>query len=54
MEGWIDLAALRQRLRGTTAETANGIAWDAARRRLLVTGKLWPLLFDVNIDGLDR
>ncbi|PKN33348.1 MAG: glutamine cyclotransferase [Deltaproteobacteria bacterium HGW-Deltaproteobacteria-19] len=54
VEGWIDLAALRQRLRGTTAETANGIAWDAARRRLLVTGKLWPLLFDVNIDGLDR
>ena len=24
---------------------ANGIAWDAARRRVLVTGKYWPRLF---------
>jgi len=51
---WIDLAPLRRRLLGTEAETANGIAWDAAGRRLLVTGKLWPLLFEVSIDRPDR
>jgi len=50
VEGWIDLKALRDRLRATGAETANGIAWDAGSRRLLVTGKNWPLLFEVSID----
>ncbi len=53
VEGWIDLAVLRERLRGTTAGAANGIAWDAARRRLLVTGKNWPLLFEVTMDETD-
>jgi glutamine cyclotransferase len=51
---WIDLAPLRVRLRGTAAETANGIAWDARDRRLLVTGKLWPILFEVTVDGPER
>lgn len=27
----------------------NGIAWDADRQRLFVTGKLWPTLFEVRI-----
>lgn len=27
----------------------NGIAWDAARKRLLVTGKLWPEIFELSI-----
>ncbi|MGK6319114.1 glutaminyl-peptide cyclotransferase [Sphingomonas sp. DT-204] len=27
----------------------NGIAWDAERQRLFVTGKLWPTLFEVRI-----
>jgi glutamine cyclotransferase len=26
---------------------ANGIAWDAKARRLFVTGKLWPTLFEI-------
>lgn len=26
---------------------ANGIAWDAQKRRLFVTGKLWPALFEI-------
>ena len=29
---------------------ANGIAWDADRRRLFVTGKLWPTLFEIALD----
>ncbi|MDP9086434.1 MAG: glutaminyl-peptide cyclotransferase, partial [Pseudomonadota bacterium] len=28
-------------------QVANGIAWDAQRRRLFVTGKEWPLLFEI-------
>lgn len=27
----------------------NGIAWDADKRRLFVTGKLWPTLFEVQL-----
>ncbi|HEU0065665.1 MAG TPA: glutaminyl-peptide cyclotransferase, partial [Sphingomonas sp.] len=29
----------------------NGIAWDARGRRLFVTGKLWPTLFEVRLPG---
>lgn len=28
---------------------ANGIAWDERRRRLLVTGKRWPILFEIAV-----
>jgi glutamine cyclotransferase len=38
---------------GSTAEmngaVLNGIAWDSARKRLLVTGKLWPEIFELSI-----
>lgn len=30
----------------------NGLAWDPARQVLLVTGKLWPWLYEVKVDGL--
>ncbi len=29
---------------------ANGIAWDARDKRLFVTGKLWPTLFEIRLD----
>lgn len=29
---------------------ANGIAWDAKGRRLFVTGKLWPTLFEIALE----
>ncbi|WP_369410176.1 glutaminyl-peptide cyclotransferase [Erythrobacter crassostreae] len=31
----------------------NGIAWDAENRRLFVTGKLWPTLFEVELIKTD-
>jgi glutamine cyclotransferase len=31
------------------AATLNGIAWDAKARRLFVTGKLWPTLYEVRV-----
>ncbi len=30
-------------------DVLNGIAWDAAGKRLFVTGKLWPKLFEVRL-----
>ena len=46
--GWIDLTGLLspEEARGG-ADVLNGIAWDAAGRRLFVTGKLWPKLFEI-------
>jgi glutamine cyclotransferase len=29
----------------------NGIAWNAERRVMYVTGKYWPKLFEVSIEG---
>jgi glutaminyl-peptide cyclotransferase len=26
-----------------------GIAWDASEKRLFVTGKLWPKLFEIRV-----
>lgn len=44
----IDLSALLAELRLADPEAvANGIAWDAKRRRLFVTGKNWPTLFEI-------
>lgn len=54
--GWFNFAPLRQRLTWPPplhpAETdLNGLAWDERRSRLLVTGKYWPQLFEVQIGG---
>jgi glutaminyl-peptide cyclotransferase len=50
--GWIDLAGLLPPpQRGTDSPDAvlNGIAYDAKRHRLFVTGKLWPKLFEIEL-----
>jgi glutaminyl-peptide cyclotransferase len=50
--GWIDVSALRVRTGVADYNAvANGIAWDAARRRLFVTGKNWPYLFEIKLPG---
>lgn len=44
----IDLSALTRSVNPTDANAVpNGIAWDSGRRRLFVTGKLWPVLFEI-------
>ena len=53
----VDLAALVAELpAGDPEAVANGIAWDAKGRRLFVTGKLWPTVFEVKLvpEGLSR
>jgi len=49
--GWIDLSGLRAAA-GAAADpdaVANGIAYDSAKGRLFVTGKLWPKLFEIKL-----
>jgi len=49
--GWIDLRGLLPRTYQLEAEAVlNGIAFDAARNRLFVTGKLWPRLFEITVE----
>ncbi len=31
----------------------NGIAWDAQNRRMFVTGKLWPSLYEIRLVETD-
>lgn len=49
--GIIDAKPLKATLGRTEAPDAvlNGIAWDSEKRRLFVTGKLWPALFEVRL-----
>ena len=50
--GWIDLTGLLpQTDRPHDREAVlNGIAWDATGRRMFVTGKMWPRLFEIQLD----
>lgn len=48
--GWIDLAGLLSAAdRMLPVGELNGIAYDAIRDRLFVTGKRWPKLFEIRI-----
>jgi glutaminyl-peptide cyclotransferase len=47
--GWIDLSGLLTPRERSSADVLNGIAYDAARDRLFVTGKLWPKLFELRL-----
>ena len=48
--GWIDLTGLLPRDEQSGPEAVlNGIAYDAKRDRLFVTGKNWPKLFEIRI-----
>lgn len=46
--GWIDLSSIRPKeLRFDREAVLNGIAWDARQKRLFVTGKNWPTVFEI-------
>jgi glutaminyl-peptide cyclotransferase len=50
VRGWIDLGSLVRRVPGRGYDdVANGIAYDAKADRLFVTGKHWPVLFQVRV-----
>jgi glutamine cyclotransferase len=45
---WLDLTGLLP-AGSAGQDVLNGIAWDPARDRLFVTGKLWPRLFEIRL-----
>ena len=48
--GWIDLTGLLPTMYELDPEAVlNGIAFDAVRGRLFVTGKLWPKLYEIEV-----
>ncbi|HOG07588.1 MAG: glutaminyl-peptide cyclotransferase [Syntrophales bacterium] len=47
--GWIHLPELE---RGPAGEEPNGIAYDARGKRLFITGKLWPHVYEVILTPL--
>ena len=48
--GWIDLTGLLSSVYKLEAGAVlNGIAYDPAKKRLFVTGKLWPSVFEIQI-----
>lgn len=53
--GYVELNNLLPREeRSQETDVLNGIAWDSAQRRLFVTGKYWPLLFEITVSPLSR
>lgn len=47
---WIDLSGLLPDSEKSSPEAVlNGIAYDAVKNRLFVTGKLWPKVFEIQI-----
>lgn len=51
LTGRINLAGLLTPEQRAQTDVLNGIAYDAAGDRLFVTGKLWPLLFEIDLVG---
>ncbi len=47
--GWIDLTGILSAADSTQADVLNGIAYDPQKKRLFVTGKLWPKLFEIQV-----
>ena len=52
--GWIDMQALYPAALRHPDAVVNGIAYDAASDRIFVTGKLWPVLFEVEFSERRR
>lgn len=48
--GWIDLSGILPAIELRSDDAVlNGIAYDPVRRRLFVTGKLWPRVFEIEV-----
>jgi glutaminyl-peptide cyclotransferase len=50
VSGWIDLGGIPYCEMKDTDNVLNGIAYDAKEDRLFVTGKRWPVLYEIKID----
>ncbi len=51
VKSYLDLSGLLPGRGRGGEDVLNGIAYDAERKRLFVTGKLWPALFEIEVIG---
>jgi glutamine cyclotransferase len=49
---WIDCSAIAAEEQKQPESVLNGIAYDAARHRLFVTGKDWTHVYEIRVEGL--
>lgn len=49
VRGWVDLSGLLTPEQASRAGVLNGIAYDAINERVIVTGKVWPLMFHIDV-----
>ena len=50
VNGWISLEGIEEQFdKDIEIDVLNGIAYDKTKNRILVTGKLWPKLFEIEI-----
>ncbi len=48
IKSWVDLSGLKEQAGAKGSDSVlNGIAWDAKQKRLFVTGKYWPKLYEI-------
>jgi glutamine cyclotransferase len=53
--GYVELTNILHREdRSPETDVLNGIAWDAEHKRLFVTGKYWPKLFEITVTPRSR
>ncbi|KAJ4705952.1 Glutaminyl-peptide cyclotransferase [Melia azedarach] len=55
--GWILLPNLREELIAagySGIDVLNGIAWDSEQKRIFVTGKLWPRLYEIKLHPIKK
>jgi glutaminyl-peptide cyclotransferase len=58
--GWVNMRGLfsgsdrgRYLQPGQVTDVLNGIAWDDSTKRLVVTGKWWPRIYQITVDSTD-
>ncbi len=49
VSAWLDLSELCQQMQQGYEDVLNGIMYDSEKKRLFVTGKLWPKLFEIKV-----
>jgi glutamine cyclotransferase len=49
VNSWVDLAGLLKPSEMQGVDVLNGIAYDAKTKRIFVTGKKWPKLFEIQV-----
>ena len=49
VEGYVDFSGLLSDQQAAQADVLNGIAYNPKEKRLFITGKFWPTLFEVKV-----